>query len=233
MIEFSDRVAHVVQAATTSILPILFAITLHEAAHALAAARLGDDTALRQGRVSLNPMRHIDIFGTVILPGLLLLFSSPMIFGWAKPVPVDFRRLRNPRYGMVLVAAAGPAMNIILAIFSALALYLTVYMPSFFSVWFRDNLIFSLKINVVLAVFNLFPIPPLDGGRILVGLLPKQMGRKLAELEPYGFLILIGLVFLLPMLFEMLRINFDPLDYLLVIPVELILDAITNLVGLG
>lgn len=232
MSDFADRFSHTIQIATVSILPLLFAITLHEAAHGFAAARLGDDTALRRGRVSLNPLRHIDPVGTVLLPGLMLLFGSPFVFGWAKPVPVDFRRLRNPRYGMVLVAAAGPGMNILLAIIAALGLYTVPFMPNFIAEWWQGNLVFALRINVVLAIFNLFPIPPLDGGRILVGLLPRVWGHKLAQLEPYGFLILIGVFFILPMLVEFLRLDFNPVDYLLTIPVQAILQGIMRLVGL-
>jgi len=182
------------------LLPLLFAITFHEAAHAYVARFLGDHTASQLGRVSLNPIRHIDPFGTVLLPGLLLLAHSPFLFGYAKPVPVNFRALRHPRMGMVLVAAAGPATNIALAIAAALSFHLVGYLPSTAAQWTARNLQNAVVINAILAVFNLFPLPPLDGGRIAVGLLPVALGRWLARLEPYGMTILIGLIFVLPLL---------------------------------
>ena len=182
------------------LLPLLFAITFHEAAHAYVARFLGDHTASQLGRVSLNPIRHIDPFGTVLLPGLLLLVHSPFLFGYAKPVPVNFRALRHPRMGMVLVAAAGPATNIALAIAAALSFHLVGYLPSTAAQWTARNLQNAVVINAILAVFNLFPLPPLDGGRIAVGLLPVALGRWLARLEPYGMTILIGLIIVLPLL---------------------------------
>src|SRR6202790_1162012 len=153
-------------------LPAIIAITFHEAAHGFAARLLGDDTAWRLGRVSFNPLKHIDPVGTILLPGMLLLLRSPFLFGYAKPVPVNFRALRSPRIGIILVAAAGPGMNIALAIIAALAFHLVRYLPDTVALWLAANLRNALLFNVVLAVFNLFPLPPLDGGRILVGLLP-------------------------------------------------------------
>ena len=182
------------------LLPILIAITFHEAAHGYVARFLGDDTASRLGRVSLNPLRHIDPFGTILLPGLLLFARSPFLFGYAKPVPVNFRALGNPRIGMVFVAAAGPAMNLGLAIIAALSFHLLVYLPATMAQWAALNIQNAVIINVILAVFNLFPLPPLDGGRIAVGLLPNVLARQLARLEPYGMMVLIGLLILLPLL---------------------------------
>jgi Zn-dependent protease len=162
------------------LLPVLIAITFHEAAHAFVARFYGDETASRLGRVSLNPIRHIDPIGTILLPGLLLLAKSPFLFGYAKPVPVNFQALRNPRRNMVLIAAAGPAMNIGLAVAAALGFHLVGYLPASTARWVALNLKNAIVINVVLAVFNMFPLPPLDGGRIAVGLLADVLARQLA-----------------------------------------------------
>ena len=213
------------------LLPALIAITFHEAAHGYVARFLGDDTASRLGRVSLNPLRHIDPFGTLLLPGLLLLARSPFLFGYAKPVPVNFRALRNPRIGMVLVAAAGPAMNVGLAIAAALSFHLVVYLPATMAQWTALNLKNALIINVLLAVFNLFPLPPLDGGRIAVGLLPNVFARQLARLEPYGMLILIGLLILLPMLGSQLGVDLGFVSHLISSSTDAVIRAILQLTG--
>jgi len=189
------------------LLPVLIAVTFHEAAHGYVARYLGDETASKLGRVSLNPIRHIDPFGTILLPGLLLLVGSPFLFGYAKPVPINFRALRHPRSGMVLVAAAGPAMNIALALVAGLGFHLVAYLPATAVQWAGLNLRNAIIINVVLAIFNLFPIPPLDGGRIAVGLLPPVLGNRFARLEPYGMLILLTIFIALPLLGEQLGVN--------------------------
>jgi Zn-dependent protease len=181
-------------------LPAIVAITFHEAAHGFVALRFGDDTALRLGRVTFNPLKHIDPMGTIVLPALLLFLRSPFLFGYAKPVPINFRALRNPRRDMVWVAAAGPATNIVLALVASLLFYVVSYLPATAGQWVAENLKNALVINVILALFNLLPLPPLDGGRIAVGLLPDALASPLARLEPYGMLILIGVLLVLPML---------------------------------
>jgi Zn-dependent protease len=182
--------AELIQNATTWVLPVIFAVTFHEAAHGFVAYQFGDDTAWRMGRVTFNPLRHIDAFGTVILPALLLL-TSGFLFGYAKPVPVNFTRLRNPRWDGVLVALAGPATNVLLAIASSLLFYAVDITPHSFADWLARNLVNSLQINAVLCVFNMLPFPPLDGGRVAVGILPRFLAQPLARVEPYGMLILL------------------------------------------
>src|SRR5947208_308481 len=170
------------------------------AAAACLAYRLGDNTAKELGRVSFNPLKHIDPFGTVILPGVLLLSHSPFLFGYAKPVPVNFRNLNNPRLDMVWVALAGPATNILLALAAAFAFHALPWIPPDYAKWTADNLKNTLIINVVLAVFNMLPIPPLDGGGVAVGVLPKFPAFALAGLEPYCMLILVRALILLALL---------------------------------
>jgi Zn-dependent protease len=223
--------AQTIYLATIWIIPVLVAVTFHEAAHGLAAHLLGDDTAWRLGRVSFNPLKHIDPVGTILLPGILLLVRSPFLFGYAKPVPVNFRALRNPRRDMVLVAAAGPAMNIALAVVAALLFHLIGYLPNTLAPWVTENLKNGLVVNVVLAVFNLFPIPPLDGGRILVGVLPKAMAAPVARLEPYGIAILLGVPIVLPLLSAQLGVDLNIVSRVIRVLSGAILDVILRLTG--
>lgn len=174
-------------------LPVIFAITVHEAAHGFAARYFGDMTADRAGRITLNPLKHIDPVGTILLPALTLLVGG-ILFGWAKPVPVDFSRLRHPKRDMLWVAAAGPASNFVMALFWALMIKLSVTSPSVYSEPMALMGQAGVMINVVLMVLNLLPLPPLDGGRIAVSLLPNQLAYKYAQVERYGFIILIVLL---------------------------------------
>jgi Zn-dependent protease len=212
-------------------LPAIIAITFHEASHGLVARWFGDDTAYMLGRVTFNPLKHIDPFGTILLPGMLLLAHAPFLFGYAKPVPVNFGRLNHPKRDMIWVAAAGPIVNILLAIVSAALAHIVIYFPAVFQTWAVLNLRNSLLINLILAVFNLIPLPPLDGGRVLVGILPMPLARPLARLERWGMFILIGLLFILPLLGQTLHRDLNVLAWLLEWPVDQLYDLVSWITG--
>ena len=175
-------------------LPVIFAITVHEAAHGYVAKYFGDMTAYKAGRISLNPIKHIDLFGTILLPAITIMLGG-ILFGWAKPVPVDFSRLRNPKKDMLWVALAGPASNFLMAIFWALVIKFSISAPEAIAYPLVLMGKAGVSINIVLMVLNLLPLPPLDGGRVAVSLLPHNLARSFAQLERYGFIILIVLLF--------------------------------------
>jgi Zn-dependent protease len=205
--------------AAALIVPMIFAIVFHEVAHGMVARMLGDPTAARLGRLSLNPIKHVDPIGTVLLPGALKLMGLP-VFGWAKPVPVDFRRLKNPKRDMILVAAAGPGMNLVMALIGTIALglllrpYVGMQEPAGVAGFVALNLTNFLAINVFLALFNLLPIPPFDGSHIVEGLLPDSLSRGYGSLRKYGFLLVIGLIVVAPQLIP----GFDPVGALIGTP---------------
>ena len=195
----------------TIAIPMILAIVFHEVAHGWMARALGDPTAAEANRLSLNPLRHVDPFGTIILPGLLKLTGAP-VFGWAKPVPVDFRRLRNPRWGMVAVAAAGPGVNFILAAVAAIGLGLLVRAtdgsvePGLPVLFLADNLRNFLIVNLFLGTFNLLPIPPFDGSRIVMGILPAPLAHAYGKIERYGLLVVFAILVILPYFVPELRL---------------------------
>lgn len=213
------------------LVPVVIAITFHEAAHGWMAERLGDPTARLMGRVTFNPIKHVDPVGTFLLPGLLLVLQAPFLFGWAKPVPVDFRALNNPKRDMIWVALAGPGINLILAFASALALHLVWPPTGEVTTWISENLQNAIFINVILAVFNMMPLLPLDGGRVLCGLLPRAYAWRFARTERYGLFILLGLLFLVPMVARSFGADFNPVATVLWPPIQFVLRLVFNLAG--
>ncbi|AUG52856.1 site-2 protease family protein [Thalassospira marina] len=224
-----NHLFEMIVSATTWVLPVLFAVTFHEAAHGYAARAFGDDTAQRAGRLSLNPIRHIDPVGTIVIPGLLLLTGAPFLFGYAKPVPVAFYRLNPQRLGIIGVAVAGPAINIVLAI---LSIMLLVWLPSFSPAvdsWLGETLQNSVALNCVLAVFNMLPIPPLDGGRVLTAISPAPMARVLMRMEKTGMILLIGVVFLLPYITAQLGIDLPIFQWIVIKPASALINFLAGI----
>lgn len=213
-------------------IPAILAITLHEAAHGYAALFRGDPTAKEEGRLSLNPVRHIDPLGTILLPGFLIASGAPFLFGWAKPVPVNFARLRNPRRDMVLVAVAGPGTNLLLAIVSALLIHVAFLAPEPSQTWLRAMLQQSMVFNVILGLFNMIPLPPMDGGRVAVGLLPLPAARALARLENYGMFIILGAVVILPWLGSAIGVDLNILAWTILPLTEAVVNWIAAAAGL-
>jgi Zn-dependent protease len=207
-------------------IPVIVAITLHEAAHGYVARHFGDDTAERAGRISLNPLRHVDLFGTILLPAFLLLSHAGFLFGYAKPVPVNFAALRHPKRDMIWVAAAGPAMNILIALISAILLFASLRLGGANDRFLLAALWTSVDINLVLAVFNLLPVPPLDGGRVAVGLLPQPLSAALAQLGRFGMLLLLAIFILLPLA------GINLFHYLVQIPVDFLERPLLGLLGI-
>jgi Zn-dependent protease len=223
--------AELLRGATTWVLPVIFAVTFHEAAHGFVAYRFGDDTAARAGRMTLNPLSHVDPFGTVVLPALLFI-TSGFLFGYAKPVPVNFGRLRHPRRDMVWVALAGPVMNILLALVSSLLFFGIDWIPSAGTQWATANLVHSIQLNAVLCVFNMLPFPPLDGGRVAVGILPRFLALPLARVEPYGMMILLVL-FVVSYAGARSGLGFNLLGWLIGVPADALIEFVLLVTGQG
>lgn len=216
---------------STWIIPFLTAVIFHEISHGLVAYARGDKTAKLAGRFSLNPMKHIDTFGSIVFPIILVLLRSPFLFGWAKPVPVVYRNLGKPKRDMVLVAAAGPLMNLVLAFLAGFCLLSLPFIPSGIGqAWVAQNIANAIRINLVLMLFNLIPLPPLDGGKIMVGILPRKIAYPLAKLEHYGVFILFGTLFFLSWLSGVLDMNLNILGYYFGTLIPLISQMILSVV---
>jgi Zn-dependent protease len=225
-------VSQILYKASTWAIPILIAITFHEAAHAYSAWKLGDDTAKRLGRVTFNPLKHVDPFGTILVPALLFITSAPFLFGWAKPVLVAFGRLNHPRRDMALVAVGGPLTNVALALASAVLFHVVQFLPKPYALWLATTLYQSILINLVLAIFNMIPLPPLDGGRVALSLLPPVLARPFARLERFGFGILLAIIFLVPLVGKQFGMNLDPFRWLVQAPLRWLSPIFLKIAGL-
>jgi Zn-dependent protease len=210
--------------------PLLFAITLHEAGHAYAAKRLGDPTADDLGRVTLNPLKHIDPIGTIALPALLFFLKAPFLFGYAKPVPVSYQKLNTLPRDIAIVAIAGPAANFFLIIISALAFNLGPMLPNDLQQPFAQMIAISIGLNTILAVFNLLPIPPLDGSKILMVYAPRPIGRAIMALEPYGMFLVLAILMLMPFMTE--QLGYNPLAAFFGGAIEWVLSVVEPLMRL-
>jgi Zn-dependent protease len=213
-------------------IPIIIAITFHEAAHGYVAYHFGDDTAKREGRVTLNPIKHIDPFGTILMPIILYVFT-PFIFGYAKPVPVDESRLNHPRRDVIFVAAAGATMNVLLALVSAFLLYLTMESVAADRPWISNLLIQSVQINFLLAIFNMLPIPPLDGSKVLAPLLPEVIARPYMRLESIGIVLLLLLLVVLPVVGLQLGMDLNFFSWIVLEPTDRATGAVLSWFGIG
>lgn len=212
-------------------IPVILAVTFHEAAHGFVALHFGDDTAKNLGRVTLNPFKHVDLFGTIILPLLLIVSNAGFIFGYAKPVPVNFAGLRNPRWHMLWVAAAGPGMNMVLALVSALSLYGAALLDGEGAALVGNLLLFSIRLNIMLAIFNLLPLPPLDGSKVIAAFLPPALMRPYLNFGRYGMTVLLLLLIVLPLLSVRTGLDLDIFGVLVQRPTEIVMDMLLNLVG--
>jgi Zn-dependent protease len=211
--------------------PIILAVTLHEAAHGFVALHFGDDTAKNAGRVTLNPIKHIDPFGTIFLPLLLVVLNAGFVFGYAKPVPVNFAGLRNPRWDMIWVAAAGPGMNVLLALLSAGLLYGVVALEGGPVASIANMLLLSIELNFVLAVFNLLPLPPLDGSKILAPLLPQALAGPYLRFGRYGMTLLLLILVILPIIGARTGLGFDLFGWLVQRPADAATHAMLRFIG--
>jgi len=214
-------------------IPVILAVTFHEAAHGFVALYFGDDTAKRAGRLTLNPIKHVDLFGTIILPLLLILSNTGFIFGYAKPVPVNFAGLRNPRWDMIWVAAAGPAMNVLLAVVSAVSLHGIGLLDGESGALLGNVLLLSVELNLMLAIFNMLPLPPLDGSKVLAAFLPPSLMRRYLNFGRYGMTVLLLLLIVLPLLSAQSGFGFDIFGWLVQRPADALTKALLSLVGRG